>query len=57
MVIGRPWDLIEGCFAGHRKLSRFSLIEILSNAGGKVDTCRASLVRHPQVDSTPVITA
>lgn len=57
MAIGRPWDLIAGWFTGHRKLNWFSLIEILNNPSGKVDTCGTSLVRHPQVDSAPVITA
>lgn len=47
--------MIAGWCAGHRKLYRFSLIEILNNAGGKVDTCGTSLVR--QVDSTQAIAA
>lgn len=57
MAIRRPWDLIAGWFTGHRKLNWFSLIEILNNPGGKVDTCGTSLLRRPQVDSAPVITA
>lgn len=43
--------------AGDRKLSCFSLMEILNNAGGEADTCAMSLVRRPQVDSTPEIAA
>ena len=47
--------MIAGWFSGLRKLFQLSMIEILNNPGGKVDTCGVPLVRRPQVDSAPVI--